>query len=343
MTRYDADLGSVDPDVELRARMSASVADIHLPAGLLDGAVRRNHQRKIRNRLAGGVGAVLAIGTVAAVVAAVPGGAAARPVVAAGTGHAKTGHAKTGHAKSAHAKAAQVPAVSAQTAAFVLSKVEAAQVSTRSMISVVREGGQTGTTYTDLATQQQRNVTGVLDSSGQPYFQTAEKVSGGTDTVITVEYQDHVYSIQTSSSAGYAGVSSWLPLQSNSNPAAAFQQAIKSGKITVLGHQNLNGRDTILLQAPPMQADPSGLTHPHRWIWVDAHTYLVVQTKWFIGDWDGPFIIGQTKATFTPVEDQVSWLAPTPANLALLTVTPPAGFTQVPYSVMAEKYLGPIS
>jgi hypothetical protein len=49
------------------------------------------------------------------------------------------------------------------------------------------------------------------------------------------------------------------------------------------------------------------------------------------------------KVTWTSVVNHVSWLPPTPANLALLTVTPPAGFTKIPYSELAQRYLGPIS
>jgi hypothetical protein len=43
------------------------------------------------------------------------------------------------------------------------------------------------------------------------------------------------------------------------------------------------------------------------------------------------------------VVSQITWLPPTPENLAQLTVTPPAGFTEIPYSEMAQKYLGPLS
>jgi hypothetical protein len=37
--------------------------------------------------------------------------------------------------------------------------------------------------------------------------------------------------------------------------------------------------------------------------------------------------------------DQVTWLTPSPQNLGLLTLNPPPGFTDVPYSVMTS-YLG---
>jgi hypothetical protein len=37
-----------------------------------------------------------------------------------------------------------------------------------------------------------------------------------------------------------------------------------------------------------------------------------------------------------PLVDRVTWLTPTPRNLALLTLNPPAGFTGVPYSEMTS-------
>ena len=50
----------------------------------------------------------------------------------------------------------------------------------------------------------------------------------------------------------------------------------------------------------------------------------------------------RSKLTWIALVDRVTWLPPTPQNLALLTLTPPARFTNVPYSVMAS-YLGKIS
>ncbi|MGH3274719.1 MAG: hypothetical protein ACRDNZ_10440, partial [Streptosporangiaceae bacterium] len=258
-----------------------------------------------------------------AVVAAVPGGAAARPAVAAGTGHA-------------------------QTAAFVLSKVAAAQVSSSSMISVDQQlgGGGSGTTYTDVATQQQRTVSSQRTSSGQPRFQIAWANSGGSTKETDVEYQHHVFSVSTASSfdAGQgqnATLSSFLPLQSNSDPAVAFREALNAGTVRVVGHQNLNGRDTILLRAKS-QIRLAGVTIPDSWIWVDASTYMVVQTKWLVPHWQGQYKAG-TKVTFSADVHQVSWLSPTPENLALLTATPPAGFTKISRAEMVQKYLGPIS
>ena len=50
-----------------------------------------------------------------------------------------------------------------------------------------------------------------------------------------------------------------------------------------------------------------------------------------------------SNVTWSPDIDHVTWLTPTPGNLALLTFTPPAGFTKIPYSELAQKHLGPIS
>jgi hypothetical protein len=84
---------------------------------------------------------------------------------------------------------------------------------------------------------------------------------------------------------------------------------------------------------------------PAGWIWLDAGTYLVVQTEHFVPQFQGrprPSAPG-SKMTWSPVVDHVPWLSPTRNNLAQLTLTPPAGFTKIPYSELAQKYLGPIS
>jgi len=52
MSRYGADLGDPDPVAELRGIMSDSVADIRMPADLLDRAASRNRRRKVHVRVA---------------------------------------------------------------------------------------------------------------------------------------------------------------------------------------------------------------------------------------------------------------------------------------------------
>jgi hypothetical protein len=330
MTRYDADLGDSDPGTPLRAIMTVSVSDIRMPADLLDRAVSRNRQRKARNRLTGAVGAAAVLAAVAIVIATVPGRPSGRPALVR-----------------------QTPGLQAQTAAYVLNRAAAAQVNSYRMISVDQNFGG-GLAYTDVATQQQRIVSGLLDSSGQPYFQIATTVGGGAYKETDVEYQHHVYSTFTTSSIDNGQrvtLSSFLPLQTSPDPAVAFNKALKAGIITVVGHRSLNGRDTILIRVKPDPRMKKGFTRasagvePASWIWIDASTYLVVQTKHFVPRFPrgyNPSAPG-SKVTWLPVVDHVTWLSPTRGNLALLTVTPPAGFTKIPYSELAQKYLGPIS
>lgn len=327
MTRYDADLGDRDPGAALRAEMGACVSDIRMPASLLDRAVSRHRKRKARIRLTGAAGAAAAMAAAAVVIATLPGRPSGRPAL-------------TRPATRLHA----------QDAAYVLNRAAAAQVNSYRMISVDRGSGLSGVIYTDVATQQQRVVSGLRDSSGEPYFQIEWAIGGGAWRETDVEYQHRVWSTFITSSMDHgtsATISSFLPLQMNADPAVAFRKALKAGIITVVGHRNLNGRDTILIRVKPASAPRRSKIGqwPASWIWIDASTYLVVQTEHFIPR--PPFSckpsVRVCHANWKPVFDYVTWLSPTRGNLALLTVTPPAGFTRIPYSEMAQKYLGPIS
>ena len=311
MSRNDVELDSPEAEAALRDIMSNSVSGIRMPPGLADRAVGRDRRRKARIRL---TGTVCAVAATAAVVAAVivPGQLGGR--------QAPGPQAAGGHV---------------QTAAYVLRQAAAAQVDSRHLISVNHTSD--GVTYTSVAAQQQRFVSSKLDSSGQPYLQMKTEVNGSAYTQTTVEYQHQVYSTFTASSVDHGWtvtISPVLPLQTDNDPVVAFQQALKAGTATVIGHRSLNGRDTILLRvkdASNKAGDTSAAALPPYYVWLDSSSYLVVQTQRF------------DTVTRSQVVQHITWLSPTPGNLALLTLTPPAGFTKIPDSEMAQKYLGPVS
>jgi hypothetical protein len=87
---------------------------------------------------------------------------------------------------------------------------------------------------------------------------------------------------------------------------AFIRHQLSCGEYTVVGRQQVDGVDAIKLSGD------RGLET----LWVDPATYLPVRTIM------GP-PQGRSQADF-------QWIAPTPANLAQLSVKVPAGFTRVP-------------
>jgi len=88
------------------------------------------------------------------------------------------------------------PGVQAETAAYVLARAAAAQANTRNMISEQQDFingvlGGSGTTWTDVATQQERVDSAERASSGLPYFQMTTAIKGGVYTNTTIENQHH--------------------------------------------------------------------------------------------------------------------------------------------------------
>jgi hypothetical protein len=321
MTSYDADPGDRDPGTAVRASMAACVSDIRMPTRLLDRAVRRDRKRKARIRLTGAAGVTAAIAAAAVVIATLPGRPSGHPALTRPTTR-----------------------LQALDAAYVLKRAAAAMVDSDRMISV--EQNPTLIVYTDVATQTQRVVN---TPRAADYLQVLTVIRDKDFTVTDVDYRHHVWSTSTISSIDPSGtpatIGSFLPLQTSADPAIAFREALKAGIITVAGRRRLNGRDTILLL---VKASNRGLRvnpPPASSIWIDASTYQVVQTEQFIFH---PPLSCKPSApvchvTWSPVIDHVTWLSPTRRNLALLTLTPPAGFTEIPQSEMDQKYLGPIS
>jgi hypothetical protein len=317
-----------DPATGISSIMAQTVADVRLRAGLLDQAVARNRRRTVRNRLIGATSTVAVMATAAALVFSLPGGT--------GT-------------STAH-QLQPVPKI--QTVAYILAHASAAQVNSRTMISVTRASN--GITYTDVATQQQRYIPGIRASNGQPYFEWSDIIKDGTWTEIMVVNQGRVYSVQTARGSDTGSIGAFLPLQAKSNPVAAFNTALRQGMVKVVGHQELRGRDTILLRVNREAAQcgkagdpaiakakcptgkPVSTQAPDDEVWIDASTYLVVQTKYYK---PSPKPVNGAWLSHTTT---VNWLPATPANLVNLSISPPRGYMKVPPTEMG-KYLGPVS
>ncbi|KJK51031.1 hypothetical protein UK23_08620 [Lentzea aerocolonigenes] len=88
-----------------------------------------------------------------------------------------------------------------------------------------------------------------------------------------------------------------------------IQKAIRDGRITVAGpSEPINGTPAVRLD---ISADKAGVATE---MWVDAATYLPMRWRW-VQDGGTPF--------------DVTWLPPTPENLAALKTQIPDGFTRV--------------
>jgi hypothetical protein len=174
-------------------------------------------------------------------------------------------------------------------------------------------------------------------------------------------------------------IGSWLPGVTASDPASAYTAALRQGIIKVIGYRTVDGRQTILIQInnqkvkaklrrpdpqtckpqpsgpqPPCAAPPQPRTcklppPPVNEVWLDASTYLEVQEATIEPKttmyplhrppitWACYKVVGWSQTTA-----HMDWLPPTKHNLGLLTLTPPAGFTQVSNQQMGQ-YLGPYS
>jgi hypothetical protein len=152
-------------------------------------------------------------------------------------------------------------------------------------------------------------------ATGQRVFDLGVSVDNGTPHSVAVIYRNSTWWRETPTrrSAGRAGPppSSCGPdVELGAGPGNGWPTFIRGelicGEYTVAGHQLIDGINAVKITGN------KGLDT----LWVSPSTYLPVRAILGLG--------GERLQT------DFSWLAPTPANLAQLKVTVPAGFRQVP-------------
>jgi hypothetical protein len=103
---------------------------------------------------------------------------------------------------------------------------------------------------------------------------------------------------------------------------ANIRQALACGQLTNGGTEHVNGVDAIKLVSMVTLTETSGVSiTTTTTLWVDPVTYLPVGFEFANEASNSHQPMGQG-----PMD--ITWLAPTSANLALLTVQIPPGFTQ---------------
>jgi len=291
----------------LHADMERFTRDLRVPDGLALKAYRHHRQRR------------RTLGVTAASVAAIA--VAASGVAIAGV---------SGALGSAPAPAAQV-----QTTAYVLKHVESAlaPASVDNLISLDRivfppgltlepvVGGGTGGTTAGGATSpwavasmlvwgyQGSLRDSAYSPSGQHVFDVGFSIADGSATQTTVLYGSRTWwtAMLTApgapgSSGCASGTSIHIPNGLASSWTAYIESQLSCGAFTVVGHQVVDGVDAIKITG----------SQSHLTLLVNPATYLPIQLS-----------MGQLSIGF-------QWLSPTPANLAQLKVSVPAGFQQVP-------------
>jgi hypothetical protein len=121
-------------------------------------------------------------------------------------------------------------------------------------------------------------------------------------TVIDVEYGSRTWSVTTSQVA----------VESEAGDIAALRESIVTGTLAVVGKTVIDGQTVLELTT---RAKDASREDTETW-WVNPATYLPVRT-----------VSGDAAVR---VQVDYEFLPPTPANIAKLTVTIPAGFTKTP-------------
>ena len=177
-----------------------------------------------------------------------------------------------------------------------------------------------------------------LSSQGQPYSDLEASVTSAGTTITLVSYPAKAWSRYTASAtpppaSPPASCGEQIPLSVNAYYlpvlTADIRQALACGQLTNEGAERVNGVDAIKLVSVGALTDPKGVTiTTTTTLWVDSVNYLPVRWQFASDASTSHQPANRGPANQGPVD--ISWLAPTSANLALLTVQVPPGFTQIP-------------
>ena len=194
----------------------------------------------------------------------------------------------------------------AMTVAYVTKRARSALSQAKGYILVSRSRGLIQ--WSDTATGVTRQE--IFGPGGTATAEETWTLSGSTLRRTYIDYATRTWWRLTSKVA--------VTPRKASQPGIPAPSDTARGRVTILGHRSLDSHDTILvLYAPPRDFKPSAaMQWPTEQIWYDASSYLPLRTK----------ITYPGGAVDT---DSLTWLRPTRANLAKLSVSPPAGFTRV--------------
>jgi hypothetical protein len=299
---------STELEQQLRGAMERFTSDVRMPPGLALKAYRHRQKRRMTGRVAAaGCAATAVAGSLAiAGAAGAFGSAGGQPVQTAYTAYVVS------HVQ--HALGARSQANLVQSSRTTFSAGTAVQPYGAASLQVSSRPGspwQTGSLQ-DLRYHGRGRVS-AFTASGQPVFDLGTTLGSSSLASVTVDYLNRTW--------WPAGISG-LPPRPGPGPGAScgpqiqmrvgtgwaefIRLQLKCGEFTVAGRQQLDGVNAIKIVSKQRTET----------FWVSPKSYLPVRLITSLGG--------------VRQQSDFRWLAPTPANLAPLKVTVPAGFKQVP-------------
>jgi hypothetical protein len=297
---------STDLEQQLRGAMQHFTDDVRVPAGLAVKAFHHQRKRRVATRVAGGT-AVLAAGALAA--AGVTG--------AFGIGSARPAHASYTAYVVSHVEHALASPTQANSVEYTRTSYSPGTVIQPAGPFVMRLGHRPGSAWNVSSMQNWRyhDATHVaaFGPSGQPVFQMGGKVpAGAPGRSIGVSYVNRTWWLQSlvarPAPSGHAPIRCGPPIQMPVGITWSdyIRYQLGCGAYRVVGRQPVDGVNAIKIVSKQGQIT----------FWVSPRSYLPVRMDLGLGN------VGS--------QTDFRWLPPTPANLAHLKVTAPAGFTRVP-------------